>query len=267
MGPRRFQDNPRVRGSALRADPRGGAAEHDADDDPWMVGHMPAFPVIEHGDRLTATDLLGWWFRPPRRAGWNSFFEEAEREGAPELQPATQPHPKARSEHGQRAFARSWTLVRSAIRDNETHLIDEQAEGALDCLYEFLHAIERRDLTSAMARVSEQFHTIESDREVTKADLRARVEQLFDWMGGWGAQVVLTTVPEPMFHPLGILIPVEIQVDSEGGGENDAPRTHLDERVALLQAEADGTWSIAGLSPARSQIVNAEEGHDESSDG
>jgi hypothetical protein len=231
-----------------------------------MVGHMPAFPVIEHGDRLTATDLLGWWFRPPRRDGWDSYFEDAEQE-APEPVQARQQQSGVERARNQRGFARSWSLVRSAIRDSETHLVDEQAEGALDCLYEFLHAIERRDLAAAMSRVSADFHSMEGDREVTKADLRASVEQLFDWMGSWDAQVVLTTVPEPMFHPLGVLIPVEIQVDSEGGGENDAPRTHIDERVALLQAQADGTWSITGLSPARHQVLIAEGSDDESSAG
>ena len=75
MVPWRPQERVKGRSSTVRT-------HVDSDEEaPWAASHLPLFPVIEHGERLTATDLLGWWFRPPRRheQAWDSFFEASER--------------------------------------------------------------------------------------------------------------------------------------------------------------------------------------------
>lgn len=135
------------------------------------------------------------------------------------------------------------------MQEAESQIIDEQAEGALECLYEFLHAIERRDVEAAMEWIAPDFHTIEDDKEVTKEALRIRVESLIDWMGDADAEVSLTTVPEPMFHPLGVIVGADIQIQVLDPGNE--PRIHVDERVAVCQQQPDGTWGICALSPMR----------------
>jgi hypothetical protein len=40
------------------------------------ISHLPALPPIDPGSRLSATDLLSSWFRPPtgHQDPWQSFF-------------------------------------------------------------------------------------------------------------------------------------------------------------------------------------------------
>ena len=243
-------------GESTGGSQHGTGRQSPAEAAPWAVTEFLPFPVLEQGGQLTATDLLGFWFRPPTRNGpdWGGFFSQGSG-GVPQPDPSSQhqgppgppvppPVPSSPREH-----LRSWTMARALVRSDETYLVDQQAEGALDCLYEFLHAIERRDVEAAMDYVAEDYHSMEQDREVTKADLQVRVEKLLAWVGDADMQVGLTTVPEALFHQVGVLVFAEIQVDAcSADGEK---RTHLDERLAILKQQANGGWAISALSATR----------------
>lgn len=257
MGDGQARPDPNVL-SALRVlkDYLEGAAGDDGD--AWPIGQLPALPVLEPGEKLTATDLLGWWFRPPRRGGrdWDSFFSHGPAPSRTQSRGATpgdpgpgpgqafQAPPPAMS---LRTLPRSWTFTRSFLDEDEVKLVDEHAEAAVECLYEFLHALERREVDVAMDFVALDYHTMENDRETRREDLRARVETMLESLQGWDIEVSLTTAPEPLFHPVGVLILADIQVNAWRASRKK--RTHADRRVAIVQQQGDGRWKIAAFSP------------------
>jgi ketosteroid isomerase-like protein len=221
---------------------------------PSVAASMPSLPVLEPGERLTATDLLGWWFRPPQRqtADWDGFFgQQSAPAPAPETLargPLRAPEAPAGGPQSLRSLPRAWTNVRSFLSEDEVRLVDERAEAAIDCLYEFLHAVGRRDLEAAMECVAPDYHVFENERETNKSDLLARTEAALQSLHGWEAEVGLTTVPEPIFHPMGVLIYADIQVNAARASTGEK-RTHLDRRIVLIQEQADGRWQIAAFSP------------------
>ena len=93
-------------------------------------------------------------------------------------------------------------------------MANDQADAAVACVYDFLHAIGRRDPEAAMACVADDYHVLEDDREVDRLGLRHQVEALLDSLRGWEIEISLAEVPEPLHHPSGILIYCEIQIDA-----------------------------------------------------
>jgi len=216
---------------------------------PSVAASMPSLPVLEPGERLTATDLLGWWFRPPQRqtVDWDGFFGQSTQPAAAPT-PAPGAPPPGPASPSLRAIPRAWTNMRPFLDEEEVKLADDRAEAATECLYEFLHAVGRRDLTAAMACVADDYHVFENDRETNKSDLLARTEAALQSLYGWEIEAGLTTVPEPIFHPMGVLMYADIQVNAAQPASGEK-RTHLDRRIVLVQEQGDGRWQIAAFSP------------------
>jgi hypothetical protein len=99
-----------------------------------------------------------------------------------------------------------------------------------------------------MGCIADDYHSLEGDVGVDAPALRARIEQLLDSLDGWTMEVSLSTIPEPVLHPLGVIICAEIQVDAEHPVSRER-RTIVDRRVALLEKQADQAWAISSLSP------------------
>jgi hypothetical protein len=193
----------------------------DADDDdkPW-----PSRPDASEPQPwlVSATDLLVSWMpdqvaRDGVRPAWDRYF--------------AQPPPAARPSE-------------ESSRDEPWDT--EAAECVVDCLYRFLHALERRDLAAAMACVAGNYHAIENDAEVTRDGLRQRIEALFDQGGSDGVTVTLTEIPDPIFHPAGVLVRVTMQVDY-ATPRHGRPRTDLFGRLLLFVEHGNRDWALGGM--------------------
>ena len=204
-------------------------------------------PPIDPGSRLSATDLLSWWFRPPTasRDPWSSYF------GEQSAGPVTRELPR---EETRAAKATTDPISRAAIRAllpaSEEELSREDADGAMESFYEFLHAFGRHDVEAAVQYVAEDYHTFEDECEVNRDQLRNRLEALLASLDGYALEVSLSMVPEPISHPYGIIMYVEIQVDAIHA-ETGVKRNIVDRRLALLQRQVDGKWKIAALGKVR----------------
>ena len=171
---------------------------------------------------VSATDLLVSWIpgetaRDGVRPSWDRYF----------TQPARVARPVEES------------------RPDEPWVTDA-AERVVDCLYRFLHALERRDLDAVMACVARDYHAIENDVEVTRDGLQRRIEALFDQWAAGGVGVTLTEIPDPVFHTAGVLVRVTIQVDYKTPMYG---RLHTDlfGRVLLFVEQPNRDWLLGGM--------------------
>ncbi len=217
----------------------------------------PFVPPLPPDSQLSATDLLTWWFQPATTTfdPWDEFFEQFP--SAPKSQAAKQPSvPPSASELDippelalrQPQTLNPWTDFRALFSEPEEELIDEHAEAAVECLYDFVHAIGRRDVDAAMQFVAQDYHVLEADNEIDRLALRHQIEALLDSLRGWEFNISLATIPEPVLHPNGILIYAEIQVDAHRA-DDDLRRCINLRRVAVLERQRNHVWLISALSP------------------
>jgi hypothetical protein len=205
---------------------------------------LPILPPPDAEGQLSSTDLLNWWFRGPQ--GRPAEAGEWSDTGAPPPSiDQTTPPIDARSATPP-AGGDVWSEISLLFPEPEEHLAEEHAQAAVDCLYDFLHAVGRCDVHAAVALIHEHFHTIENGEEVDKRRfvdaLAAHVEALH----GWSVEVSLAVAPEPINHPLGVLIHAIVQFDAvklADGSKNG----HVEERLAILREEESGVWKIGAL--------------------
>jgi hypothetical protein len=172
----------------------------------------------------SATDLLLAWL--PEGAGgatnaWDRYFAEPPLPGA-----AREPTvPIARPEE-------RWDA--------------ESANAAVDCLFRFVRALENRDVEEAMECVSPGYHTFEMGRDQDCEALRHKLEYAFDIWRHDEVRLSLAEVPDPVFHPAGILIRSVLQIDSKNAaGEH---RTQLLRRMVVFEETPRDGWLITALS-------------------
>lgn len=207
---------------------------------PWQESFLQA-PALD--GRLSATDRLSWWFRPapaanPSANRWDAFFDQTPPANPPPIAP---PAPPATEPTG-------WTGLRLLLAEPEEALAEAEAEAVVDCLYDFVHAVGRRDINGAMAFIADDYHVMEDDVEVDALRLRQQLERLVDSLRDWEFTIALVEIPYPILHPDGILIYAQIQIDARH--KNDGRlQTILYHRLAVFQQEGDGTWRISALSP------------------
>lgn len=226
--------------------------EQDADSSPHesAIAYLPPLPPIDPGSRLSATDLLSSWFRPPSGHAdpWQNFFRKYEAAAPSPLPPpqpanfvAAAPAPIAHSPKG---------VTRALFPEAEDEMASDDADAAVEAFYEFLHAFGRHDVDGAMKFVAADYHTFADDLEIDRNDLRNHLEALLESLHGWNFEVSLSMAPEPMAHPYGIVIYGEIQIDAVHPLSN-AKRNYVERRLALVQLQEDSQWRLAALSPVR----------------
>lgn len=212
----------------------------------------PALPLpLDVGGRMSATDLLSWWFRPPTAAegAWNQYFGEPEGSSARAISKPGQAA-KANPSTAADRKADSQAALRVLVDWPNDDLANEDADTAIEVFYGFLHAFGRKDIASAMQFIAEDYHVFEDDREVDGGDLSTLLESLIESLHGFEFAVSLAMIPEPLRHPYGIVIYVEIQIDARRA-QDGAKRNLLERRLVLLQKQADFSWKIAAFSKPR----------------
>lgn len=216
----------------------------------------PPFLPPTFQDQLSATDLLGWWFRPA--AGtvdpWDDYFARTPQaltsplgRSAADRPPPPLPPPGISLSLPPVEDGAPWTDPRTLIADPMEELADEHAEAAVACLYDFVHAIGRRDVDAAMGYVADDYHVLEDDHEIDRLGLRHQIEALLDSLRGWEVMISLAQMPEPLPHPCGILIYCEMQVDAFQQ-DQDLRRSTVDRRIAVCELQSTRQWAISALS-------------------
>lgn len=201
------------------------ASSHDyrmTDDFEWQPPAADEFDL--HPWLLSATDLLVSWAPGEEmqaapdvaRGAWDRYFEPAAR--AVQAPEATAPEP--------------WDA--------------EVAEEVVDCLYRFLHAIERGDIAEVMACVAEDYHALDRDAEIDRDKLRSALEGSIDGWRGEQFRVSLTEIPDVVFHPMGVLIRVTVQVDF-WSKPHMRTLTELFGRMLWFRQQHDGRWLLGGM--------------------
>jgi len=195
---------------------------------PW---YLPESRYRELPGVLCATDLLAAWqpeaavaapisSQAPQQI-WDTFFSDS---GQASAAPAIELQEAEASEHWDPAAATS----------------------AVDCLFRFTRALERSDLDAAMACISPEYHLFENDRDLDIHALRMRLERSLDEWRGPELRITLTEIPDPVFHPRGILIHATFQVDYRHK-EKDSLETLLLGYLIHFDAQPGEEWLIHAL--------------------
>lgn len=195
---------------------------------------LPILPPPDVDGQLSSTDLLNWWFRAPHGRGGNTLEPPAE-------QP--QSSPAAREPDADRD---AWSEISVLFPEPEEHLAEEHAQAAVDCLYDFLHAVGQRDVEAAAALLDDYFHTIQDGEEIDKLRFKNHLASQLDALRNWDFEVSLGVAPEPVSHPLGVLIHASVQFDAvhrDDGTKNGS----VEQRVAIVRQDESGTWKICAL--------------------
>jgi hypothetical protein len=224
-------------------------ADESATDTPaW---YAPPLPPVAAGMNISATDLLSWWFRPPsrKRKAWDQYLGSGHTAAVPI------PDKPQLAAKGNEATSPASDIVSEAIwqamlPEPDDELASEEAESAVEVLYEFLRAFGRGDIEGALHWVSEDYHVIEDDCEIDRSGLRCRLEALLASLHGWEFEVCLAEVPQPLSHPYGIVIYAEIQIDAFKP-EELAARSQSERRLVLLERVGEFDWKIAAMSRPR----------------
>lgn len=198
----------------------------------------------------SATDLLVTWHpeaavaawpaRAPAEA-WDSYFGvEAPR--APEPGPATAAAPVTPAP----ALEVPGEWLSGGGADVEPPLPAHAKEDAVDALYAFLHALERRDVDAALEHVADDYHVLEAEREVDRAGLRRQLEAFLDPLREGLLRIAPVRIPEPIAHPAGVLVRLSLAVDHEPGAGR-RPESQRLERLAFFEAGPEGRWRLGAL--------------------
>lgn len=169
----------------------------------------------------STTDLLVPW-----------STEETPGESAPDVESTSAP--RAAEE-----LARAASSIASA--SGEPELAEDDAESIVDSLYDFVHALERREVEHAMELVAADFHAMEGDREVDRAVFRQVLERFVEERPG-ELRISLARVPEPIVHRLGVLLHLVLQVEA-----SEQASAALVESVVVFRQDREEGWKLAGF--------------------
>jgi hypothetical protein len=214
------------------------------DDDAWEgAPSPPGEPWLP-----SATDLLvawhpeaavaAWPAQSPAQA-WDAYFD-----GAAPAEPEAEPAPPAAPRAAALEVPAEWLTAGDA--QAEPPLPAGAKEEVADALYAFLHALERGDVEAALEQVSDDYHVVQGEREVSRADLRRQLEAFLDPRREGRLRLAPVRIPETIAHPLGVLVPLSLAADYEPG-DGRAPESLRLERLAFFEPGGDGRWRLAAL--------------------
>jgi hypothetical protein len=202
------------------------------DDDLPEVAPKPWYEVesdvLEQPWLASATDLLIAWhpeansLGAPQPVSWNKYFQDAMPKATGTVsiqeQPVTAKEP--------------WDMASASI--------------AVDCLFSFVRALEAMNVDDAMTYVSANYHAMVNDVDIDRDALRLQLDGMIDSWRGPELRVSLSEIPDPIFHLLGILIRITLQVDhrDKGAGERI---TSLLSYVVWFTEDRENLWLIRSL--------------------
>jgi SnoaL-like domain len=204
---------------------------------------LPILPPPDPEGQLSSTDLLNWWFRTPHGPAGDAERHEPV---ASRVDGAMVPEDARRARGSHDPAQELWSEISVILPEPEEHLAEEHAQAAVDCLYDFLHAIGQRDIDAAAALVHDQYHVIESGEAVDKPKFVNSLAFHFDALRNWDFDVSLAVAPEPVNHPNGVLIHALVQFDAVNLADG-AKDGRVEERLAILREDESGAWKIAAL--------------------
>lgn len=205
---------------------------------PWRAGTERP-PSLE--GMVSATERLSWWFRPAAegRDPWDGYFEPPE-----PAAPAPPAAPRARFSEPEPPGRRA--ALRLLLDERDEELIDADADAVVCCLYDFVHALGRGDVSAAIEHcVAPDYHVMEHDTEVDRDGLAAQLHAQLQRLRGWDVDVSLVEIPEPILHPEGILVYAELQIEATRDGEHQST---VHQRLAVFKQGRDRRWRISALS-------------------
>lgn len=226
---------------ALLSDVLGDAPSASPELTPWQEPTGQPRPLA---GQVSATDRLSWWFRPSIEGGdpWATYFEPAPPPApladgnAATAQPAGAAEPP-----GRRAG------LRLLLSEPDEEMIDSDADAVVSCLYDFVHAIGRGDVATALEEcVAPDYHVMENDVEVDRDGLAVQLEAMLQRLRGWEIDVSLVEIPQPVLHPAGLVVYTELQIEA---GRDGARQTVVHQRLAVFRQGRDRRWRIVALSP------------------
>jgi hypothetical protein len=132
------------------------------------------------------------------------------------------------------------------IEEHDEAWDPDAAAAAVECLFRFVHAIERTDVEQAILCVAEDYHAFERDIDFDRDALKLWLERMVDEWRGPELRISMTEIPDPIFHPLGVLIHVTLQVDYRNKFR-DALETLRFGYIVVLDAEPRKEWLIRSL--------------------
>jgi len=121
-----------------------------------------------------------------------------------------------------------------------------RAAGALavaDCLYDFIHALERFDIEAAMACVADDFHELQANRELDRQGFRHWLEDLLDGLRGREIDVSLAEVPRPVAYGRLVLCETTLQVDL-AATSRAVPSSLVFHLLLAFERDVRGSWRI-----------------------
>jgi hypothetical protein len=209
--------------------------------------------------RLSATDRLSWWFRPFSDSldPWDDFFDQPN-----QALPASLIGDKLLTSQSQSLPPAGNTLnvppdpsllpgPRAALRlllsEPEEEIIEDDAQEVVTCLYNFVHAVGRRDVDKAMQYVDQDYHTLFKDEEIDRMGLAYQLKSLLDSLLGWEFEISIVEIPRPILYPDAILVFAEILIDANKPSDASR-RTILERRICVFKQQPDRSWLIQALS-------------------
>jgi ketosteroid isomerase-like protein len=251
MDPTTSVDDRIVQAIALLHSVLSGRDETDYGMTPWQELPVRAAPM---SGRVSATERLNWWFRPTiaGQDAWDGYFEDVSIPVVPVPNSATRSGSVTRQRGKGAARDDEKTLgsladLRLVLAEPEDELFDADADAVVTCLYDFVHAIGRRDIAAAMACVAPDYHVMEGDREVDYAGLAVQLKSILDRLRDWEIETSLVEIPEPVLYPGAILVYAYLQIEAYNH-ETGERQTSVHRRVAVFRQQSDHSWRLAALS-------------------
>ena len=200
------------------------------------------------GAEHLGSDLLALW-QPeamadePWSAAWQRYVERTAPAPAAAAAPAGAPWTApAGFEAGEGLEPFEQALPSRAARAAD-ELRPEEALAVADCLYDFVHALERFDPEAAMACVAEGYHELSGDRGLDRRGFRLWLEELLDGLRGGALEVSLAEVPRPLRFGRLALCPATLQIDVEAPPPA-VPSSRVFRWLPAFEREADGRWRL-----------------------
>ena len=209
-------------------------------------GGPAADPLALGRSDFLASDLLALW-RPlamadePWSATWQRYLDGAPGPRAAPPASVSRPWtPPADFEAGEGLHRFQHPFLAARPADD---LRAEDALAVADCLYDFIHALERFDPEAAMACISDDYHEPTVDRELDRRGFRLWLEELLDSLRGGAMEVSLAEVPQPVRYGRLVLCPATLQIDV-AAAPPAVPSSLVFRWLPAFERDARGSWRI-----------------------